>query len=114
MRIECDVEVRGALPALDTEQATAVFRVFQEILSNVARHARATRVQIRMAEQAGRFVLEVSDNGRGITRAEQFSPIALGLLGMRERIENLGGEVAIQGAPDAGTMVTVSLTIKPA
>ena len=110
-RILCDVEIPGDLPVLSAEQATGLFRVFQEILSNVAQHARADRVHIKMEAPAGRFALQVRDNGRGITQAEQSSPTALGLLGMGERIRILGGTLTIQGAPGAGTMVTVSIPL---
>jgi signal transduction histidine kinase len=88
--------------------------LFQEVLSNVVRHAQATRTEVRLTEQAGRLVLQVHDNGRGITQAEQSGPHALGLLGMRERAGALGGELAIEGTPGRGTLVTVWIPTQPA
>jgi len=113
-RVHCEVEPVGVLPALGAAQVTTLFRMFQEVLSNVGRHAQATRTEVRLTEQAGRLVLQVHDNGRGITPAEQSSPHALGLLGMRERAAALGGELAIEGTPGRGTLVTVSIPTQPA
>ena len=112
-QIQCTVEVSHVLPELDGPRVTALFRAFQEILSNVAGHAQATRVEVRLTEQAGRLVLQVRDNGRGITPAEQSNPNALGLLGMRERAAALGGEVAFEGVSNRGTLVTVAIPTQP-
>jgi PAS domain S-box-containing protein len=113
-RIHCEVETSGGLPALDSTQTTTLFRVFEEILRNVAQHAQATRVKVRLAEQSDRLVLAVRDNGRGITPAEQANPKALGLLGMRERAAVLDGEVSIKSTRGQGTIVTVSIPTQPA
>lgn len=96
-----------AEPALTPDTATAVFRVVQEALINVARHAEATRVDVILREEADALVLEVRDDGRGITEATLDDPKALGLLGMRERALGVGGTVTIHGTPRAGTTVTV-------
>jgi PAS domain S-box-containing protein len=96
---------------LDQEQATAVFRIFQEALTNILRHARASTVYVTMAEEAGQFVLTVRDDGRGITENEKSGPLAIGLLGMRERAHLIGGEVDITGVSGQGTSVTVRLPI---
>lgn len=89
------------------EQATAVFRMFQETLTNVVRHARAQNVAVRLEVTDGTIVLEVRDDGRGITADEAASGTSLGLLGMRERAALLGGRVAIDGAPGRGTTVQI-------
>jgi PAS domain S-box-containing protein len=112
-RIRCEIEAPGGLPRLDGPKSTAMFRIFQETLSNVARHARASHVQVRLTEQPGRLVLRVCDNGRGMTEAERSSPTALGLLGMRERAAALGGDIAIASAPGRGTTITVSFPVGP-
>jgi len=91
------------------EQATALFRIFQEILTNVVRHAGAKNVAVRFEVNAGSFVLEVRDDGRGITPTEAASSTSLGLLGMRERAALLGGSVEIDGVPDGGTTVVVRI-----
>ena len=109
--ITCGVETAGELPPLKAGQSTAMFRIFQEILTNVARHARASRVRVRLAEEGGRLVLRAGDNGRGITEAERCSATALGLLGMRERAAALGGELAIASRPGRGSEITVSIPV---
>jgi signal transduction histidine kinase len=75
----------------------------------VVRHARATTVKITLRVDSGRLVLEIEDNGRGITKNEIVAPKSLGLLGMRERALSLGGEVNITGVPGQGTKVTVRI-----
>jgi signal transduction histidine kinase len=95
--------------ALEPERATALFRILQEALTNVARHARATRVTVRLAKADGDLSLEVRDNGAGI-REEQFAAgRSLGVLGMRERAILLGGEFSISATPGNGTAVTVRI-----
>ena len=80
-----------------------MFRIVQEALTNILRHAQATRVSVAMKEQDGAFILTVSDNGRGITSAEKLSRDSLGLLGMRERAHLIGGSVDIVGLKKIGT-----------
>jgi signal transduction histidine kinase len=96
---------------LDQDRSTAMFRILQEALTNVARHAGATSVSVRLREKAGDLILEVKDSGRGITRGEISSPRSLGILGMRERALILGGEVRFRGAPGKGTTVTVRMPL---
>lgn len=93
------------------EQSTAVLRIFQEALTNVLRHAQATRVDVSMDEMEGNFVLRISDNGRGITEDEKSGQRTLGLLGMRERAHLVGGEVEISGVVGKGTVVSVRIPI---
>ena len=95
--------------ALDKEMSTTIFRIFQETLTNVARHAEARRVEVRLAASGGRLILEVSDDGRGITKKQMNDPRSFGIIGMRERAHSWGGEVLISGNRDKGT--TVRLTI---
>ena len=71
----------------------------------MARHAQATTVNITLQEQAGGLVLEVRDNGRGVTEAELADPTSLGLVGMRERALLMGGEITFTGSPGKGTTV---------
>ncbi|MEN3334600.1 MAG: hypothetical protein V7641_3965 [Blastocatellia bacterium] len=94
---------------LSPEKATAVFRIFQEIVTNIARHANATLVEIAMTESEGDLVLKVSDNGRGIKESENADSKSLGLLGMRERALVFGGRVDITGIEGQGTTVVVSI-----
>jgi PAS domain S-box-containing protein len=96
---------------LNREQATAVFRVFQEAMTNILRHAQATKVNIIIEEEESEFVLEIKDNGRGITESERLGVGSLGLLGMRERAHSVGGKVEINGMQGKGTVLIVRLPI---
>ncbi|WP_447972555.1 PAS domain S-box protein [Nitrospira sp. Kam-Ns4a] len=94
---------------VDRERATALFRILQESLTNVLRHARATAVTVRLAREEDAILLEVRDNGVGIGESEIADVRSLGLLGMRERAELAGGTFAITGAPGGGTTVAVRI-----
>lgn len=108
--ILCEVRLPEIEPILSTQQSTALFRICQESLTNIARHAGATKVEVELRVEAGSIVLSVRDNGRGITEAEIASPESLGLLGMGERAELLGGKIVFQPNPDEhGTVVTVRI-----
>lgn len=99
-------------PAVERETATALFRILQEALTNVARHAQATAVEVILAQDADGVRLTVRDNGRGITLEEAASPNALGLIGMDERAARCGGSVDIVGQPGHGTTVSVFIPSK--
>lgn len=109
--IGCQVRLSHPSLQLDAERSTALFRIFQEALSNVARHSGATRVIAQLRRTPEAVVLAVADNGRGIVPAGQPERPALGLLGMRERAAILGGELRIEGLPGRGTTVTVRLPL---
>jgi PAS domain S-box-containing protein len=96
---------------LGPEQATAAFRILQEALTNVLRHARASRVNVKIEEirEEAVFVLTIRDNGRGIREDEKWGRQSLGLLGMQERARILGGEVEIAGSDGTGTVVSVRM-----
>jgi PAS domain S-box-containing protein len=94
---------------IDPDRATALYRIVQESLTNVARHSGATRVDIRVEAMEGKVTAELRDNGRGITEAEVNNLSTLGLLGVRERAFAFGGEAVIESLPGSGTRVFVSL-----
>ncbi len=96
---------------LNVDGATTVFRIFQEILTNVARHAHATKVEVVLEENSTVLTLSVKDNGRGITESEVHNPKSIGLLGMRERARLQGGKVHFRRNPDQGTTVIVRLPL---
>lgn len=98
---------------LAEDGSTVVFRILQEILTNVARHAQATQVEVSLEESADFLILQVQDNGRGIMESEIHSPKSIGLLGMQERARLQVGEVHFQGTPGQGTTVTVRLPLHP-
>lgn len=95
--------------SLDEARTTALFRICQESLTNVARYARASRVSISLVSEGNEIVLEVRDDGRGIMEAEARGTRSFGLLGMRERARLLGGSFEIQGEPGQGTTLTVRI-----
>lgn len=109
--ILCKLKMPSKDVAPDEERSIAVFRIFQEILTNIARHADATRVDITLEERGTDLILKAQDNGRGIKASEFSNPKSLGLLGMRERALLLGGEVNIRGAQGKGTTVTVRIPL---
>jgi signal transduction histidine kinase len=92
---------------LPQQTATAIFRIVQEALTNVRRHAQATRVDITVAVAAGELVLEIRDNGRGITEGKLAAAKSLGLIGMRERAHFVGGRIEIRGTARQGTVLTL-------
>jgi signal transduction histidine kinase len=96
---------------LDADSSTTVFRIFQEILTNIARHAQATQIEATLEETATFLTLQVKDNGRGITEKEIHSPKSIGLLGMQERVRLRAGSIQFQGAPGQGTTVTVRVPL---
>ena len=102
---DCTAENLG----LNRQQSTALFRVFEEALTNIMRHAGATKVDVRLNRNNGDLVLTIRDNGRGISEAEMLYPSSLGLLGMRERVNLIGGELNITGTVGEGTIITVRL-----
>jgi PAS domain S-box-containing protein len=110
--IQCEFNPNLREIDLDRDRSTTVFRIFQETLTNVARHASATRVNICLNEEAAGLVLIVEDNGRGIKEREISDPKSLGLLGMRERALIFGGEVTISGAPGKGTTVMLRIPLQ--
>ena len=107
--IKCHLDRPDADIGMDTERATALFRIVQETLTNVARHANAGEVNIRLAEEHGQVTLEVRDNGRGISEGQLSGNRSLGILGMRERALLIGGELTISGSPGHGTTVRVRI-----
>lgn len=109
--IECKCSAQLADQELDPDICTGLFRIFQETLTNIMRHAKATSVSVVLKKTSGEIFLQVHDNGRGITEPQTAGAKSLGLLGMRERALLLGGEFKITGAPHHGTTVTVKLPV---
>lgn len=112
--IRCSASLPSTEPALSRDQTTAVFRIFQESLTNVARHARATEVDVLLDVQSDRLILTVSDNGVGINSSDTVGRNSTGLVGMRERALTWGGHVELTGAPGEGASVVLEMPIQPA
>lgn len=102
--IRCHTELEE-VPGLPSPTATAVFRILQEALTNVARHAGASDVDVRLGTDRAGLRLVVRDNGRGASLGQASGQHSLGLLGMRERAVDLGGQVTVSGVPGVGTTV---------
>jgi PAS domain S-box-containing protein len=109
--VSCLIRVPEEDLRLSRDQSTALFRIFQESLTNVARHAQATKVWVNLSEEEDAVVLEVGDDGVGFSPALLAERRSLGLLGMRERVAIFGGEIEFVGRPDQGTVVVVRMPV---
>jgi signal transduction histidine kinase len=105
--VECELSCKPAEIKLDSQLSTQVFRVIREAMLNVERHARATRVEIRLSHDDGWLTAHIQDNGRGILDTEVASPQSLGLAEMHWRVQSLGGTLKINGIPDDGTLIAL-------
>jgi signal transduction histidine kinase len=111
--VRCAIDVAPELSslALPSEVSAALFRIAQELLTNVMRHAAASQVRIRLYQDSGMVALEVTDNGKGITRERTTTPHAFGLRGMQERASLLGGYFHIVGRSGIGTTAIASVPV---
>lgn len=112
--IRCDVEVDEIPENLPAEVATAAFRIFQESLTNVARHAEAGQIDAMLSVRGGVLKLVVEDDGKGIDPSIVEDPKSLGLIGMLERAANVGGLVVFSGHQQKGTSVTLTIPLTTA
>ena len=112
MQIKCSAQVPEQELSLSNEISTALFRILQEALTNVAVHSKATAVELTLHVDDSRVTLTIADNGRGITDEEIQSPTSLGLLGMRERVEFLKGSFTVSGKPGKGTTITAGFNLQ--
>ena len=110
--IPCELELRAADLELEDAHATAVFRILQESLTNAARHAQASRVEVSIDRRDGAIALRVRDNGRGFSSSDQGKAGSFGLMGLRERTYLLGGEVSIASEPGRGTTIEVRIPLE--
>lgn len=111
--MRCQFTARPEEIPLDPDRSTTLFRIFQEALTNIVRHAGADEIRVRLEKMEGHLLLEVRDNGRGITEAQVANSKSLGLLGIRERALLWGGTVSIQGLPGKGTTLSVQIPLSP-
>jgi signal transduction histidine kinase len=110
--IECELTILPDRLVLDADRSTTLFRIYQEALTNIARHAEASRVGVRCEQFPDRVELEVKDNGRGIDQKKLSDSHSLGLAGIRERVLLWKGEVEISGQPGQGTRLFVQIPIQ--
>jgi signal transduction histidine kinase len=106
-----DIDVPSSEVAVDDARATAIFRIFQELLTNVARHAQASRVRAALSYEQDALTLDVADDGRGIDQPDGSRTTSLGLLGIRERAFAFGGELTLSAASAQGTLARVSIPL---
>jgi signal transduction histidine kinase len=111
-RVPSDVTVPKETGKLDRDLSTALFRILQESLTNVGRHARASRVRIEFRQTQEEIIFEIADNGRGIRDAEANAASSLGLIGMRERLHPWKGSLDVVGREGQGTTVRVRVPLK--
>lgn len=105
--IHCHLSLQREEIKLDSELSTTFFRIFQETLTNVARHANATRIDISFQEENNHLIYKIKDNGKGMDENRVNTRKSIGLLGIRERVLSWGGETRIASAPGEGTSITV-------
>jgi signal transduction histidine kinase len=110
--IDCEVTVTPKDIVTDEQRSSAIFRIFQEALTNIAHHANATKVTARLEKVNGNIVLSIADNGRGIAEKDISKAQCFGLIGMKERVHSFGGEFKINGLPNnKGTTITINIPI---
>jgi signal transduction histidine kinase len=109
--IFCDVVFEPEEIIVDRGRTTAVFRIFQETLTNVARHAHASKVSVLLKREDGELVLQVKDDGDGITKDQVSDGRSLGLIGMRERVNYWGGSLVISGERNKGTTIAARIPL---
>ncbi len=109
--IPCEFVSNQAEIDLDLDQATALFRIFQEALTNIAKHAQASLVSVQLMHTPQYVRLEIIDNGRGIELADRAKPKSFGIRGMVERSVAMGGSLSVSTAPKGGTVVAINLPL---
>jgi signal transduction histidine kinase len=111
--ISCQLAIRNAEDLqLTPDAANALFRVLQEALTNIIRHAEAKQVSVSMEKTGAHVVLKIQDNGKGIANKEMADPQSFGLIGMRERIHHLNGHIEIKSGASSGTAIVCTIPLK--
>ncbi|MFD2271922.1 ATP-binding protein [Undibacterium arcticum] len=109
--IDCRLVANEAALALDDARSTAIFRIIQESLTNIVRHAQASKVTLKLARHKGFLVISIQDDGRGIAHAELHKERSFGLVGMRERVRAMQGELSITGELGHGTLIEITIPL---
>jgi signal transduction histidine kinase len=109
--IPCEIKSDPHDIVLDQQLSTGIFRIFQETLTNIARHADATRVDATLKKDSDKVEMAVRDNGRGFDTRQTPDPKSYGLIGMYERVHSFGGDLKINSAKGLGTTIEVSIPI---
>ncbi len=109
--IQCNIIIEPKDITFDKDRNTAIFRILQETLTNIARHADASEVNLSLKQRDGQIELKVRDNGIGITEDQINNPKSFGLIGIRERVKIFGGNNIIKGTPGKGTVLTMKIPV---
>lgn len=109
--IKSEFNIEAEKIKLEKDRSIALFRIFQEILNNVERHAKATKLIVRLTKRRNKLELIVKDNGKGINEKKINNPKSYGLMGMNERTGFLGGKLNIKGVPGKGTSITITIPL---
>ena len=109
--IKCIFKTNSEKLNLEENLSITIFRIFQEALTNVARHAKAKTVSINLREKNNVLLLTIKDNGKGITQEQISNPKSIGLIGMRERLSPWQGRFEISGVPNRGTTLIIELAL---
>ena len=111
MGIQCEFSSTDEDIELNADQATALFRVFQEALTNISKHAYATRVTVNLKRIHNSITLDIADNGRGMEQSDRLKPQSFGIRGMMERVSSLGGKLSITASPSAGSLISIHIPL---
>ncbi|HEX7812178.1 MAG TPA: PAS domain-containing protein [Burkholderiales bacterium] len=112
--VQCSIELDAMPAGLDKDAQTAVFRIVQEALTNVARHSRATRVHVKVTKVGEHVRIDITDNGIGIPAEKLSDPTSCGIQGMHERAEAFGGRIQLESNPADGTRLYIDFPLRPA
>jgi len=107
--INYELEIIPKNMVLDEKSSTALFRIFQEALTNITRHAKATKVEVSFKQKPSKVELKIRDNGKGISKKKIQDSQSFGLVGIRERVRSLAGEFKIKGISNQGTTITIKI-----
>ena len=110
--IRCNITIEPKDITFDKDRNTAIFRILQETLTNIARHAEASAVRVSLKQRDGQIELKVRDNGKGITEEQISNPKSFGLIGIRERVKIFGGNNMMKGIANKGTVMTVKIPLQ--
>jgi PAS domain S-box-containing protein len=105
--LRCRISGTLRTAGLGVDKTTAVFRIVQEALTNIVRHADASAIRLTMRQTEDQFTVKIQDNGRGITPAQLTNPSSIGVLGMQERAELIGAQLTISTKPGKGTAIVI-------
>ena len=112
--IGCGFEANRKDIVLHPDQATALFRIFQEALTNISKHAQATQVRVELVRGTRNVRLQIADNGCGIATRDRMKPKSFGIRGMIERASALGGDLSVSSGPEGGSVVSVKVPLAAA